>query len=139
MGLDQSIVKMSCESYLLIEKWQHSDREDDFPEVEMDTVWSGRKENHIQAFIEGEVGNVDNCGYLPLTKPDLERLVDRLARVNADHSQAGVLLPTQEGFFFGGTEYDEWYFMDIKRELEDLSALLQEWDEHSVYCYWAWW
>lgn len=139
MGLDQALIKMSTGSYRLIDKWQHGDHQDDFPEVETETVWSGRKENHIQAFMEGEVGDVDNCGYLPVQKHDLERLVDRLARVHADHSQAGVLLPTQAGFFFGGTEYDEWYFEDVKTELEDLSALLHEWDDDAVYCYWAWW
>lgn len=143
MGLDQSLIRMSKESFDLIDKWQRESRQTDdnvpFPDVETESVWTGRKENHIQAFIEGEVGDVDNCGYLPVSKADVERLVDRLAKVDADHTQAGVLLPTQEGFFFGGTDYNEWYFEDVKQELEDFTKILYEWEDDAVYAYWAWW
>jgi len=144
MGLDQALIKMSKETFDLIDKWQRESRLDThdaepFPDVETERVWTGRKENHIQAYVEGEVGDVDNCGYLPLSKTDVQRLVDRLARVDADHEQAGVLLPTQEGFFFGGTDYDDWYFQDVKQELEEFRTILDEWDEDAVYAYWAWW
>ena len=139
MGLDQALIRMDRESFALVDKWQKGDREADFPEIESTEVWVGRKENHIQAFMDGEVGDVNNCGYLPVLRHDLERLVDRLARVHADHEQAGVLLPTQEGFFYGGTDYDEWYFEDVKSELEAFTEILQDWDDDAVYCYWAWW
>ena len=36
------------------------------------------------------------------------------------------LLPTQKGFFFGGTDYDEWYLEDIKYTMEMLGKILQE-------------
>jgi hypothetical protein len=130
---------MSAESFALVDKWQKGDHEDDFPEVEMETLWTGRKENHIHSFVEGEVGDVDNCEYLPVTKGDVERLVERLTRVNEDHELAGALLPTQAGFFFGSTDYDEWYFNDIETELEAFKEILDGWDEDAVYTYWAWW
>lgn len=47
-------------------------------------------------------------------------------KVMADPSVAMDLLPTQSGFFFGHTEYDEWYYSDIKRTAEELTALLDE-------------
>src|SRR3954454_9104166 len=34
-------------------------------------------------------------------------------RVIADPSVAKELLPTQDGFFFGSTDYDQWYMDDI--------------------------
>ena len=35
---------------------------------------------------------------------------------------AAERLPTQSGFFFGGTEYDEWYMKDIDNTIEILEA-----------------
>jgi hypothetical protein len=41
-------------------------------------------------------------------------------------STARELLPTQEGFFFGGTDYDEWYLKGIKHTKEVLEQALAE-------------
>lgn len=38
------------------------------------------------------------------------------------------LLPTSEGFFFGSTDYDEWYVEDIKNTVEQLNQVLKETD-----------
>ena len=47
---------------------------------------------------------------------------------------ASELLPTASGFFFGSTEYDEWYYDDLKRTVDMLEPLLTEeyedWDFH---------
>lgn len=139
MGLDQAVRKLSKESLDRINEWRNGDQEDDYPDVEVEQVWTGRKENHIQQYMDSEVGEVDNCAYLPLERHHVERLVDRLERVDADHSLAAQLLPTQEGFFFGGTDFDEWYFEDIKAELEAFKEILDGWDDEQVYAYWAWW
>ena len=37
-------------------------------------------------------------------------------------------LPTQEGFFFGGTRYDEYYLENIKDTIEILTKVLDETD-----------
>ena len=37
-------------------------------------------------------------------------------------------LPTQSGFFFGGTEYDQWYMEDIESTIEILTKVLKETD-----------
>ena len=35
-------------------------------------------------------------------------------------------LPTQGGFFFGGTDYDYWYFQEMKQTIETLNGLVEE-------------
>jgi hypothetical protein len=39
------------------------------------------------------------------------------------------LLPTQSGFFFGSTEYDEWYIRDIQSTIDIIETLLSERNE----------
>lgn len=145
MGLDQAIRKMTPEIAAKLLKWQDSGQDDEtfISDEEYDTIeelWRGRKENHIHAAIEHLSGlDAVNCGYLFLRKPVVERLTERLAEVSRDHSLAATMLPTQDGFFFGSTEYDEYYFGDIERELEAFERILKEWDESKSYAYWEWW
>jgi hypothetical protein len=44
--------------------------------------------------------------------------------VLADRTKADELLPTEGGFFFGGTEYDEYYFQDLEYTQRRLTELL---------------
>ena len=46
--------------------------------------------------------------------------------VNAEIAEE--LLPTQGGFFFGGTDYDQWYMDDIKYTIDVLDKVLKETD-----------
>lgn len=46
----------------------------------------------------------------------------------ADIEKAKELLPTQGGFFFGSTDYDQWYMEDIKDTIEILTKVLEETD-----------
>jgi hypothetical protein len=39
------------------------------------------------------------------------------------------LLPTRSGFFFGGTEYDEYYMNSIEHTINILEEVLSEVDE----------
>ncbi len=43
-----------------------------------------------------------------------------------DPTIAKRLLPTQEGFFFGGQEYDQYYFEDIECTVQALEKILKE-------------
>lgn len=38
------------------------------------------------------------------------------------------ILPTTSGFFFGSTEYDEWYLRDIENTIEQLNEVLKDTD-----------
>ena len=50
------------------------------------------------------------------------------------------LLPTQGGFFFGGTDYDEYYIADIEETFEQCTKLLEETDfENEILFYVSSW
>jgi hypothetical protein len=57
--------------------------------------------------------------------------VDICKKVLADNSLASELLPVQEGFFFGGTEYDEWYMGNVQYTADAIGKLLtlpEDWE-----------
>ena len=57
-----------------------------------------------------------------------------------DPSVARVLLPTQDGFFFGGTEYDQWYYQDVKDTVEIIEKVLAKTEfEHEIVMYSSSW
>jgi hypothetical protein len=51
---------------------------------------------------------------------------------------AEELLPVAEGFFFGSTEYNEWYYNDIKETYETLNDLLSEEGDGGFYYQSSW-
>lgn len=59
-------------------------------------------------------------------------------QVVAQRSIAEGLLPTQEGFFFGGTEYDEYYIEHVKETVEMLEPLLEEEGDGDFYYRASW-
>lgn len=57
-----------------------------------------------------------------------------------DSSVAEELLPTASGFFFGSTEYDEWYIEDVKYTIEVIKDVLNTTDfEHEIVMYGSSW
>ena len=52
----------------------------------------------------------------------------------------GNILPTTSGFFFGSTDYDEWYFKDVEDVRNKFSKLLDEmdWGNETLYMH-CWW
>lgn len=58
-------------------------------------------------------------------------MLDICKQVKEDNSLAEELLPTVEGFFFGDTEYDEYYFDDIQYTIDTLTQILKEEDEYN--------
>lgn len=46
---------------------------------------------------------------------------------------AKKLLPSQSGFFFGNTNYDQWYFDDIKTTYDSLKPILDTFDFDKDY------
>jgi len=56
-----------------------------------------------------------------------------------DPSTAEELLPTEEGFFFGGTSYDQWYYEDLQRTKDMLDKELAiEPNDASYYYHSSW-
>ena len=97
-----------------------------------------RKANAIHKFFVDNVQNGnDDCKSYYVSHEVLKDLYNRCCLILADHSKAQELLPTQSGFFFGGTEYDEWYFEDIKATAEVLKDI--EEDVNAEYEYESSW
>lgn len=99
-----------------------------------------RKVNFLIPFVESQTGTVvDNCEPVKLTKDDLTVLVDRCKEVLAHHKKASSLLPTRDGFFFGSTDYDEWYFKDVQQVHDSVSDLLSTMTGRMKATFYAWW
>jgi hypothetical protein len=97
-----------------------------------------RKANQIHRwFVENVQNGVDNCGDYYVSSEKLAELLELCKRVKADHSLAEELLPSASGFFFGGTEYDEWYFNDIDNTIAVLEEALE--DDRADYYYSSSW
>jgi len=80
----------------------------------------------LQWFVDNVQQGEDDCGNYYVVRETLEELLEICKKVKEDNSLAEKLLPTQSGFFFGGTEYDEWYFQDIDNTIEILEECLKD-------------
>jgi hypothetical protein len=91
-----------------------------------------RKANAVhQWFVDNCQKGEDDCREAYVSREQLEELLGVVNEVLADHSKADELLPTQSGFFFGSTEYDEYYFGDLeltKKILKNALSMPKEWD-----------
>lgn len=86
-----------------------------------------RKVNFVYRYFANKL--VDECCFAD--KEDIEELISRCDKVLADHSLAEELLPTTSGFFFGSTDYDEWYFKDIEDCKKQMKDLLSKYNEET--------
>lgn len=125
MGLDQNIIRRRADGSEISEIY-----------------W--RKANFVHDYFTAgfyERGfDSDNCTEFPVDKKDLKLLAELCDEVLEKPSEAPVLLPTVSGFFFGSTEYDEWYFEDVKFTRDEITKLLKDrplQKGESMY-YWAW-
>ena len=85
-----------------------------------------RKANHIHKwFVDKVQGGNDDCGHYRVSEEQLQELLTTCKAVLADRSLAPQLLPTQSGFFFGGVEYNDWYFQDVRDTATRLEELLK--------------
>lgn len=95
-----------------------------------------RKANAIHNwFVNNYADGVDNCNPIIVSGDDLIKLRDLCQQILKDHKLAEQLLPTQGGFFFGSTDYDDWYYSN----LEDTVDMLKDIDENAMYEYQASW
>ena len=87
-----------------------------------------RKVNFLFAYYENN-GKMVEQYYAFTDKEDIDDIISRCERVLKDHKQAEYLLPTQSGFFFGSTDFDKWYFSDVKdclRQMKKYRKLLED-------------
>jgi hypothetical protein len=95
------------------------------------TIGYWRKVNAIHNWFVNELADgKDECQRIDVNRSELQQLSEICKAVLADHSSAEELLPTGSGFFFGGTEYDEWYFEGLKdtvAQIKEALALDSNW------------
>lgn len=108
---------------------------------ENDELIYWRKANQIFKWFEDHCANgeIENCVPVPVTEYDLLQLLEDINAVLNDNSRAPELLPTQEGFFFGDTVYDEWYFKKLEYTRDKIESLLNEITEETELEFVAWW
>lgn len=102
-----------------------------------------RKANHIHAwFVDNVQSGEDDCGEYLVTPEDLLKLKSLCEAVIEDRSSttSAKLLPTQSGFFFGGTDYDEHYYDDCQNTIEIINQVLADFnpDEEMLYYSSSW-
>ena len=150
MGLDMYLNKRTY-----VQQWEHNKPEEQYsvevtkggkptkinPKkvkyiIEEAGYW--RKQNQIHRwFVENIQNGTDDCGEYYVSKDSLESLLELCEKVKADNALADELLPGASGFFFGGTEYDEWYFNGIDYTIDILKEALE--DENGEYLYSSSW
>jgi len=105
-----------------------------------------RKANHIHKwFVDNVQNGDDDCGEYWVSIEQLEELKEKCRQVvelaktspykeeksfkiYTNPEEFTKILPTSEGFFFGSTEYDEWYVRDCEYTLEALKHLNPEFE-----------
>ena len=155
MGLDMYFYARKT-TYKSFSKWDNPDRanEVNYPEdlktfsdyiydrnfksVQTETRYQigyFRKFNALHSYIVKTFADgTDNCQDIILYKKDVEKIKKVLDDVLNAHQQvekAKELLPTQSGFFFGGTDYDEFYFEDVKDAADLMQSFLDNFDFES--------
>jgi len=98
----------------------------ELPTVEVEVgVAYWRKANAIhQWFVNNCQDGNDDCRPAYVSREKLAELLDLAKQVKADPTLAEELLPTTSGFFFGSTEYDEYYMQDIDETINQLEQVL---------------
>lgn len=100
-----------------------------------------RKANAIHEwFVNNTQGGQDPAPTSPPIHGEvLADLIDRCQQVLETPLLAAKLLPTQPGFFFGSTDYDEWYVQELKSTVDMLTGVVESYPKPLVLRYRASW
>lgn len=99
--------------------------------VEQLCYW--RKANHIHKwFVKNVQNGVDDGEEYIVSLPELKQLMDVCYEITTDNSKAQELLPTSDGFFFGSTNYDEFYFTQTLNTYKILKEIVEELEEYKT-------
>lgn len=107
-----------------------------------------RKANQIRQWFVDHIDEFEptsNCEYYEVSKELLEELVSDIEYVLSGETEeeridrASERIPTSSGFFFGNTDYDEYYFLQLESTLEDLKEILANWCDWYEVNYSEWW
>lgn len=91
-----------------------------------------RKANAIHKwFVDNYGDGDDNCEEYDVSVDGIETLVGLCKSIlntpeNKREEVAKETLPSQSGFFFGSTEYDEYYYEDLEDTINMLEPIIKE-------------
>ena len=109
--------------------------------IEQAGYW--RKANAIHKwFVYNVQDGKDDCGEYYVSPEKMEKLLNICKDVLANPSRANELLSTTNGFFFGGTEYNEYYLSDLEQTVQILTEAVEDYDngaDGSSYYYQSSW
>jgi len=98
-----------------------------------------RKANAIHNWFIQLHDSEDDCSPIHVNKDNLQELQKICKEVIDKPELASDLLPTVEGFFFGGTLYDEWYHDSIKYTHNTIDTILKTVPDEWSFIYQASW
>ena len=92
-----------------------------------------RKANHIHKwFVDCVQDGEDDCEKYEVTESnllDLKAVCEEVLSLKGkDEGKIEELLPTQGGFFFGDTAYDEYYFSEVEGTIKIINEVLETTD-----------
>lgn len=94
-----------------------------------------RKVNFLYAYFADKLTD-EQC---IVTRSDVVDIIDKCKYVLENKDKAEETLPTQAGFFFGSTDYDEWYFKDVEDCLNQFEKFFEDWTDDTVaWVYFSW-
>ncbi|MCQ6659734.1 hypothetical protein [Leuconostoc citreum] len=107
---------------------------------EVRLVHSWRKANQIRQWFVTRFDQDDDVQLkITLTGDDIDALISDIEQVLGDKQLAPNLLPTSSGFFFGSTDYDTYYFGELKDTLQYLKNDFEyDFDNEQLF-YTEWW
>jgi hypothetical protein len=100
-----------------------------------------RKANQIHKwFVDNVQNGEDDCKEYSVDYEQLRDLLNACEDVLDDHSKAEQLLPTGSGFFFGNTDYSDYYFEQVQNTYDILMSIMSAPDaDVSDYYYQSSW
>jgi hypothetical protein len=150
MGLDMYLIKKTY-----VKNWAHKEdkhrvvvtlndqtRLDIKPErvtyVDEEVMY-WRKVNAVHAwFVENVQDGIDECQESRVTIEQLDELATICEKVIRDKNPE--LLPASSGFFFGSTDYDEYYYQEVEETAKVLrEEIRNNQEEYPEYFYQASW
>lgn len=139
MGLDMDLSKYHKDTKLL--SCEDVDNECGICNGCQDTIVANwRKANQIHRwFVKNVQNGLDDCKSYEVNIGSLMVLRNLCEMVLLKKYKACDILPTQEGFFFGSTEYDDLYFEQIKKTKEQLDSIIEKHKDIYKYVYSSSW
>ena len=105
----------------------------DLKEISVEAgYWRNANATH-DWFVKNVQDGEDNCGTYSVSRKQLTELKEACQSVLLLPTTAAQVLPTSNGFFFGSTEYDDWYYEKLRSTVRIVNECLSYPDDWFFY------